>query len=90
MFKIHLGCPEPTTAYLRTLACTYKRSGLQYGQLGRHAPVQEPHAPVQEPRAPVQELKIVYLWSKITILDREKYSNGVSNVLNPSQSITGH
>ena len=52
---------ESITIHHRSLACMQDRSEVLYGQLGRHAPVQEPHAPVQESHAPVLELKIVYL-----------------------------
>ena len=53
MFKRYLGCSEPITIHLRALACMQDRPEVQYGQLGRHAPVQEPIAPVLGARAPV-------------------------------------
>ena len=83
ILKRYLERSESITIHHWSLACMQDRTEVQYEQPGRGAPV-------QEPRAPVQELKIVYLWSKITVLDREKYSSGILNVLNPSQSITGH
>ena len=53
ILKRYLERSESITIHHRSLACMQDRSEVLYGQLGRHAPVQEPRALVLGARAPV-------------------------------------